>query len=170
MAAAGPARLPGESPVLTAARAPVRVHAFALISGIGWLIDFTLFNLLAAAGVSLFLANLVGAGVAVSLVFVAGRRFIFRDSRTALPLAIAAYIAWNVAAILLASQVVAMVGLLLVDPAIMIPAGNALGSLGLPLDPLYLVPPFAKVAVTPVTMYLNYLAMGIIIEQRIRFR
>ncbi|KHL25877.1 hypothetical protein PK98_04620 [Croceibacterium mercuriale] len=156
--------------MLTAALAPVRVHAFALISGIGWLIDFTLFNLLAATGVSLFLANLVGAGVAVSLVFVAGRRFIFRDSRTALPVAIAAYIAWNVAAILLASQAVAVLGQWLATPALMVRAGNILGSLGLTLDPLYLVPPIAKVAVTPVTMYLNYLAMGIIIEQRIRFR
>ena len=156
--------------MLTAARPPVRVHAFALISGIGWLIDFTLFNLLAIAGVSLFLANLVGAGVAVSLVFVAGRRFIFRDSRTALPLAIAAYVAWNIAAILLASQAVAMLGLLLAQATILMPAAHVLSSLGLALDPLYLVPACAKIAVTPVTMYLNYLAMGVIIEQRIRFR
>ena len=55
-------------------------------------------------------------------------------------------------------------------PTIIAPVKNAFGSLGLALDPLYLVPPIAKVAVTPVTMYLNYLAMGIIIEQRIRFR
>jgi putative flippase GtrA len=156
--------------VLTATRPPARVHAFALISGIGWLIDFALFNLLAATGMSLFLANLVGAGVAVSLVFVAGQRFIFRDSRTSLPFAIAAYIAWNIAAILLASQAVAVLGQLLAAPALMVRARNALSSLGLALDPLYLVPPLAKVAVTPVTMYLNYLAMGIIIEQRIRFR
>ncbi|WP_347303917.1 GtrA family protein [Croceibacterium sp. TMG7-5b_MA50] len=153
----------------TPERPPMRVHAFALISGIGWLVDFTLFNLLAVAGVDLFVANLVGAGVAVSLVFVAGRHFIFRDSRTPLPLAIAAYVCWNVVAILLASVAVAAIGRLLASPAVIMPTENLLSSLGVTLNALYLVPPIAKVAVTPATMYLNYLAMGIIIEQRIRF-
>lgn len=150
-------------------RPTIRVHAFALISGIGWLIDFTIFNLLALAGMSLFVANLIGAGLAVSLVFVAGRRFIFRDARTPLPLAVSAYAMWNVAAILLASWAVAWLAHLLAMPLVTGMTGNALSHLGLSVQPVYLIPPVAKVVVTPVTMYLNYLAMGVIIERRLRF-
>jgi len=150
-------------------RPAVRVHAFALISAIGWLIDFTIFNLLVVAGSALFAANLAGAGVAVSLVFVAGRRFIFRDARTPLPTAVTAYVVWNVIAVLLASWAVDLLGRLLAMPHVTGTVQHAVGDLGLSIQPVYLIAPVAKVAVTPVTMYLNYLAMGMIIERRLRF-
>lgn len=153
-----------------ASRPAMRVHAFAVISGLGWLVDFAIFNLLALAGTSLFAANLAGAGVAVSLVFVAGWRFIFRDARTPLPVAVSAYIAWNVVAIMLASWAVQLIGRVLAMPQVVEPAQHAFSNLGLSIQPVYLIPPVAKVAVTPVTMYLNYLAMGMIIERRLRFR
>jgi len=115
----------------------------------------------------MFLANLVGAAVAVSLVFVAGRRLIFKDSRTTLPIAIALYVGWNIIAIIAASAAVAGVARLLASPAVLERSDLAFSAIGLPLQSMYLVAPAAKVAVTPFTMYFNYVAMGMIIERRL---
>ncbi len=149
-------------------RAPqVRLHGFALISGIGWLIDFGLFTLLAYGGVDLFLANLIGAATAVTFVFVTARRFIFRDLKRPLAHAIAAYVLWNLFAVLLASIAVDRVAELLSSSGLVsdalaaFPAGWATAS--------RIVPPLAKILVTPVTMYANYVAMGVITERRFSF-
>lgn len=151
----------------TANSAP-RVHTFALISGIGWVIDFITFYVLVLLGTSMFTANLIGAAVAVTLVFFAGRHFIFRNSRTRLPVAIAAYVVWNVVAIFLASLAIAAIGRLLESPDIVAWVQTTLNGLGLPLEPMYLIAPVAKIAVTPITMYFNYVAMGLIIERQLR--
>ena len=68
------------------------------------------------------------------------------------------------------SVAVAAVARLMGSPAIIGPVDKLLAATSLPVVAAHLVPPAAKIAVTPVTMYLNYLAMGVIIEQRIRFR
>lgn len=151
------------------ARSGVRLHAFALISGIGWIIDFCLFNLLALAGMSLLLANIIGAGCAVSFVFVTGRRFIFRDVQGSVWAAIAAYAAWNIVAILLASAAIAFLGRMLSTPEVLALARRAMCSAGVRIDPELLAAPASKIALTPVTMYCNYVAMGMIIERRIHF-
>ena len=140
----------------------VRVHGFALLSGLGWLIDFAVFNALAWSGVPLFGANCVGAVCGVSFVFVTARRFIFRDVDRPLAQAVAMYAAWNGLAIIAASWAVAWVAGLI---APLVAWGVDL--VGLPMAPAALVPPAAKIAVTPVTMYLNYVAMGAIVERRL---
>ena len=154
---------------LACAGSGVRIHGFALYSGIGWLGDFSLFTLLAYAGVNLYAANMAGATCAVTFVFVATRKRIFLHSRTPYRAALAAYLAWNVVAILLASLAVGLIGRLLLWPAVVEPVGRLLALAHLGFDPRRLVPPAAKIAVTPVTMYFNYLAMGVINERRFSF-
>jgi putative flippase GtrA len=146
---------------------PVRLHGFALISGIGWLIDFGLFTLLAYGGVDLFLANLAGAATAVTFVFVAARRFIFRDLKRPLASAVTAYVLWNLFAVLLASIAVDRVADLLSSSRLV---GDVIESLSAGWATAgRIVPPLAKILVTPATMYANYVAMGVITERRFSF-
>ncbi len=154
---------------LASAGSSVRLHGFALYSGLGWLLDFAIFNLLASAGTSLFAANTISATCAVAFVFVVTRRRIFRRSRTAYRPALAAYLGWNVVAIGLASLAVGLIGRCLLSPAILEPTGRLLGSIHPGVDARWLMPSAAKIAVTPMTMYLNYLAMGVINERRFSF-
>lgn len=145
----------------------VRLHGFALVSGIGWLIDFALFTSLAWAGIDLFKANLVGATCAVTFVFISGRRFIFYNARTRLSAAIAGYALWNVAAIFLASLAVDAIARLLSLPCVMVNAQSAFAITGIESNPTKLVAPVAKILITPITMYCNFVVTGLIIERRL---
>lgn len=150
-----------------ATRSRAKLPGFALLSGTGWVIDFTLFNVLIAAGVPIFWANLCGATCGVSFVFLTGRRFIFRDVRTSLRTAILCYAAWNVAAILLMSVAIAALGHALAGPWVMGLVDRLLHAVGVSLNATPLMPMLAKIALTPVSMYLNFVAMGLIIERRL---
>lgn len=45
------------------------IFRFAVVSGLGWLIDFSIFALLNSLGFPVWLANIVGATTAVLFVF-----------------------------------------------------------------------------------------------------
>ena len=144
-----------------------RLPRFALLSGIGWLLDFSIFNLLAYTGMPVFAANLVGASCGVLFVFATGRRFLFRDAATRLHHAILLYVAWNTVAILAASLLISVVAHVLNALQATEAVARVAASLPVAIDLRRLVPPAAKVAVTPLTMYANYLAMGLINDRRL---
>lgn len=145
------------------------VHRFALLSGIGWVLDFSVFNVLAWWGVALFTANLVGATVGVTWVFLTARATIFRSRRTSLPAAIAAYALWNLLGILVASVIIAVLAQLALGSALPARLWSALPVIGrMPFARV--VPPLSKIAVTPFTMYANFVMMGLITERRLRLR
>jgi putative flippase GtrA len=154
-----------QSPASEASPRP-RIVGFTVISGVGWVIDFAVYNVLAWHGLDLVRANLISAGVAVSFVFLCGWRYIFRDARTALPVAIAAYVAWNMVAIGAASLAIAWVARALAasgwlqDVQLLWGMRQSVALAALP-------PAAAKILVTPVTMYLNFVACGLIIERRL---
>lgn len=162
---------PAESDETGLARSPerqaVKLPAFVVISGTGWLIDFTVFNVLVALSLPIFSANLCGATCGVSFVFFAGRQFIFREVRTGIRTAILCYTGWNVVAILLMSLAIATLGHALAGPSVQLPAQHFLDSLRVPLRAGSLAPVVAKMALTPVSMYLNFVAMGVILERRL---
>lgn len=143
-----------------------KLPRFALLSGIGWLLDFCIFNILAYTGTPVFAANLIGASCGVMFVFATGRRFLFRDAATRLHHAIALYIIWNIVAIFVASMLISAVShaiaILLATP----PALRVAAAMPEAIDLHRLIPPAAKIAVTPLTMYANYLAMGLINDRR----
>jgi putative flippase GtrA len=149
------------------AHRPARLHHFAILSGIGWLIDFSIFNLLVYLGLSLFVANVVGATCGVSFVFVTGRRYIFRDVRTRLSTAVFAYAIWNVVAIAAMSWAIA--GLGDICTTFLLPLLSRYGQLSPDATSLLhaLIPPAAKIALTPISMYANFVAMGLIVERRL---
>ena len=147
----------------------LRLSSFTLLSGVGWCIDFAIFNVLVSRGFTSFAANLSSASVAVTFVLIIARRWIFRHHVETLPMTIFWYAAWNAAAIPAASLGLKAVsaGLLQVDWG----QAKLLAGTGLdhPIAYRMLIANFAKIVITPFTMYANFVATGYIIERRMRF-
>lgn len=108
---------------------------FGMISGIGWLIDFSIFTLLCSAGVMPGYANGVAATVAVTFVYFSSLRPIFKYRGNYVFRKLLAYWAYQVLAVTAASFAVNFIANLEVHPVI------------------------AKVIVTPFTFVANYLFM-----------
>ena len=142
----------------------MRVHRFAAISGIGWLCDFCILLTLVHFGVHPMLANILSAGTAVSLVFVLSQKSLFVASNHFLVRKFALYVMWNVAAITVASALIAQLSVLVASSMARLHLG--IGS-DLDADLAVLV---AKIAITPLTMYANYLALTAIMEGRASWR
>jgi putative flippase GtrA len=121
------------------------VFKFAVISGTGWLIDFAIFVLLTGTGLSPFLANVAGAGTAVTFVFFASVRKVFEYQGGYLVGKLVLYLCFQVVAVNLASLAIQ---LLVSHP---------------------LIPPLsAKILVTPITFYLNFQFMAYLTSGRLR--
>lgn len=118
---------------------------FGVISGIGWLIDFSVFSGLAWAGVPVWAANMAGASIAVLFVFFSSVRRVFRYQGSYLLGKLIAYIAYQVVAITLAS--------LLIDAL---------------TQWMGIAPLLSKVLVTPLTFYANFQFMSFITTGRLR--
>ena len=121
---------------------------FAVISGCGWLIDIGLTMGLVAFGVPPFWASLVGAGTAVTFVYIVSLHAIFGVDGALGARGFPIYIIWQVFAISVASVLVAslahlLVSLLNLEPwAIVAPLSLASGA--------------AKALVTPLTLLANF--------------
>lgn len=119
---------------------------FGLVSGIGWLIDFCLFVSLGWLGAPVWASNMVGASVAVLFVFFASVRHVFEYEGGYLIGKLIAYIAYQAIAILAAS--------LLIDVLT-----RWFG----------LTPVLAKILVTPLAFYANFLFMSRITTGKLGF-
>ena len=126
---------------------------FLGLSGIGWLLDFTVYTLLSLRFQDLAWVNVFSSLVGASFVFVFSTRFVFRDShRIPLWLKYAIYIVYQLALIWLISKLLAWVHLMIVTHT------------GWPLL-LSLAPVLSKILVTPITMTVNFFAMKTVIEK-----
>lgn len=117
------------------------IARFAIVSGLGWAIDFSVFLLLCLMGAPVFVANLLGATLAVLFVFYTSLKpiFLYRGKRTSGKLM--RYAAYQACAIPLASAGI-----------------DALAHLG--TGPLW-----AKVCVTPLTFLCNFVFMRFLARQ-----
>ena len=151
----------------------VKLPMFTVLSGIGWCIDFTIFNYLVSRSHPDFIANLVSASVAVTFVLFTSYRWIFRNHVGSFPVVLGKYVLWNVVAITAASYLLKLIaaGLATLDlDAIVAMAGAAVGrAIALPVPHHVLIANAAKILVTPFTMYANFVAIGYIIERRFSF-
>lgn len=118
---------------------------FGVISGLGWLIDFSLFYALVRLDVAPFLANLVGAGVAVTFVFFSSVKRVFQYEGHYLLAKLVAYICYQVVAVAIASAVIDLIA-------------RHTG----------VAPLLAKILVTPFTFYANFQFMSYITTGRLR--
>ena len=123
----------------------IRLLRFGLVSGLGLVTDVILYVVLYRGGVPPGAANLVSAGVAVTIVFVLSQRRVFRyGGRFLLPL-FATYVLYQLVAVAAASAVIA---------ALVAHAGA---------DPL-----LAKALVIPVTFGCNYGFMTVLLSRPAR--
>jgi putative flippase GtrA len=147
----------------------LRLSSFTILSGIGWCIDFAIFNYLVSLNYANLTANLISASVAVTFVLMTARRWIFRNQVGSLQAAVGRYVVWNIVAIAVASYLIKLIasGLDSLDLQAVIALSDAV--LGHSVSRHALVSNAAKILVTPFTMYANFVAMGYIIERRLSF-
>jgi hypothetical protein len=148
----------------------MRIHWFASISGLGWLLDAVTLLFLVAMGVEPFAANLCSAGLAVTLVFFLSQRTIFFANSRFLVGKFCAYVVWNAFGIIVASALVAMLGEAFTDLIVRlrhlgVVPGWVPDGLSTPVAVAA-----AKVSVTPLTMYANYVILSLIMEGRASWR
>ena len=139
-----------ESPLRQLLRQILR---FLGLSGIGWLMDFTVYTLLSLRMENLALVNVFSSLVGASFVFLFSTRFVFRDShRIPLGLKYAIYIVYQLLLIFLISKLLAWIA-----------AGIALYAPWALLRKLAAV--LSKIIVTPITLTVNFLVMKAVIEK-----
>jgi putative flippase GtrA len=146
-----------------------RISSFTLLSGVGWCIDFLLFNLLISIGHAYFTSNLISASVAVTFVFLTSRKWVFRNHAGSLKLATFQYIIWNVFAITVASRLLGGIASFLETIDLSHASQLIVWMTSEYLTQRSLVSNLAKILVTPLTMYANFVATGYIIERRLSF-
>ena len=147
-----------------------RIHKFALISGIGWTLDVVLFASLVAAGLRPLVANCMSAATAVVFVFAIAQRRTFVHDGSLILRKFGLYAAYNILGISLASLTVAFVAAWMLEASSRYLALDA-GDLLLGFVPLIVaVSLAAKIVITPITLYANFLFMGWLLEGRPSFR
>lgn len=157
------------APSVPAARLP----AFAVISGLGWVLDVAITLTLAGLGWPSGFANAVGAVCGVGFVFVGGTRRLFLARHLPMARALAVYGLYNGVAIAVASLAV---GLLAAELAPLAAEGAAVAltlageRLAASVSPdvvaAMAATGVAKALVTPATLYGNFLFMGWLMEGR----
>jgi putative flippase GtrA len=147
----------------------IRISSFTLLSGAGWCIDFLLFNYLVSIGYPYLTSNLISASVAVAFVFLTSRKWVFRNHVASLKVAILQYVVWNIFAIAVASQLLSGIASVLESTNLQYFSQLVGWATGEHLSQRALVSNLAKVLVTPLTMYANFVATGYIVERRLSF-
>ena len=126
---------------------------FVGISGIGWILDFSTYNLLGLVSDKLFLNNVISSWVGVSFVFMFATRKVFQNnSKISLKWKYIIYIVYQCILIFFSSKLLSLIAAVIVnniDIAIIITLASMI----------------AKILVTPVTMILNFFVMKGIIEK-----
>lgn len=123
---------------------------FAIISGLGWLIDVGVTMGLVQFGMTPFIASFAGAAIAVSFVYVVSRLVVFQINQLGSVTDYTIYVVWQIFAITVASFLVAMIG----------------GVLAPHVGALALATGVGKVLVTPLTLAANYLFMRWLTQRR----
>lgn len=123
------------------------IFRFAVVSGLGWLIDFSIFALLNSLGFPVWLANIVGATTAVLFVFFASVRKIFQYNGHYILWKLLNYIVYQIIAIICASLLIDFIAL-----------------------QFGMLPIIAKIIVTPLTFYANFQFMSFLTTGRLRLK
>ena len=126
---------------------------FVGLSGIGWLLDFTIYTLLSLKLRDLALVNTLSSIAGASFVFMFSTRLVFRDShRIPLGWKYCIYICFQLLLVFLISRLLAWI-----DGIIVSCCGIALIVRFAAL--------ISKIIVTPITMTINFFAMRGVIEK-----
>lgn len=131
-----------------------QVLRFVGISGIGWILDFTVFNLLNFISSRVEINNMISSLVGVCFVFAVSTRktFVQKEKGINLKLKFLIYVIYQLILITVISFVLAWVNNVLLDFI----GGTAIEGFSAFA---------AKIIVTPVTMLLNFIVMKLLIER-----
>lgn len=130
-----------------------QIAGFVGLSGIGWLIDFSVYLLLGTISGNLVINNFISSWAGVTFVFIFATRKIFQNnSKIPLGWKYAIYMIYQLVLITLISRLLGMVDALLVSWF----AGTLIERFSGVLS---------KIIVTPITMCLNFLVMKGVIEK-----
>ncbi|SEW37357.1 GtrA domain-containing protein [[Clostridium] fimetarium] len=132
----------------------IQMLKFFGISGIGWLMDFTIYNLLSLKFTNLSVNNMLSSLVGVSFVFIYSTRktFIQKAGGIDLKLKFIIYIVYQIVLILLMSYILSCIN----DQILEILTSDSLR---------HLSAMFAKILITPITMILNFIVIKQLIER-----
>ena len=133
--------------------------SFFLISGIGWLMDVTIYTFLTNIGLHVILSNIISSTVAVTYVYITSTKKLFKnDSKYSLKIKYIMYIIYQICMILISSYVVYLISNWLLNVDI-----NSLkGLFNFIINHAKLS---AKILVTPFTMVINFIFMKFLIER-----
>lgn len=126
---------------------------FFMTSGVGWLIDFTVYAFLSALSGHPFVSNIVSSLCGVTFVFAVSSKktFVSGRSRLTLRAKFSLYLGYQAVFILLSSAATGWLSGVLFSCAV--PLAARYFQLG------------AKIIVTPFTMVVNFIAMKLLIEK-----
>lgn len=127
---------------------------FVGISGIGWLLDFTVFNLLNFVSARVDVNNMISSLIAVCFVFTVSTRKTFVQKENGIPLKhkFVIYVLYQLVLIFAVSYVLFQINGMLIE----ILKGTAVSSFTALM---------AKIIVTPFTMLCNFIVMKLLIEK-----
>ncbi|EAV44235.1 hypothetical protein SIAM614_03715 [Roseibium aggregatum IAM 12614] len=142
-----------------------RFSGFALISGIGWCLDFLTMATLTQSGLPVFWANFIGAFCGVTFVFfVAGKHIFEKAGNRSTATLLVLYWIWQVVAVTAASALTAALSWVLMS--LLDAAGGTAFVAGFGLKPVTLCGITAKMLVTPFTLVANFFFMRFLLEHR----
>lgn len=154
---------PGASPLKQHHALAKRFSGFALISGIGWCLDFMTMATLTYSGVPVFWANFIGAFCGVTFVFfVAGKRIFRKAHNRSMATLLLLYWIWQLVAVTAASALTAGVSWLLLTMLDQVGGTQILLEAGANIVTLCGVS--AKMLVTPFTLVANFFFMRFLLE------
>lgn len=129
--------------------------SFLMISGVGWLIDFTIYFLLTHfADLKVIFANILSSIPAITYVFLMSNKNIFKNKESKIGLKTKYLIYFGYQLILLLC--ISSLGEFLYSKLVNIVAGSIL---------LNYLKMFIKVLITPITMTMNFIVMKNLIEK-----
>lgn len=132
----------------------MQIIQFVGISGIGWIIDFAIFNLLNIKFNGILINNMISSGIAVCFVFFVSTRKTFTQKLGGLNLRwkFMIYIIYQIILIYLMSRLLASISGLLLAWLVDSPFVDFVAMI-------------SKILVTPITMCLNFVVMKFVIER-----
>ncbi len=125
---------------------------FVGISGIGWIIDFLIYNILIYFNINIVIANFISSLFGVTFVFIFSTRKIFKNTgKFSIKTKCIIYLIYQIILILCVSKIMPSVKYLLV-------------SFDINLITKY-ASMLAKILITPITMIINFIFMKYLIEK-----
>ena len=126
---------------------------FVGLSGIGWLIDFILFTVLCLLFESVFMNNMISSCLGMTVVFVFSSKTIFKhESKVPLALKYVIYLLYQIVLIMCVSKLLSVINATILE-RVTIEIVRSFSNI------------IAKILITPITMFLNFIVMKNLIEK-----